>query len=49
MRGVWGKKKCIKVIGEETRRKSLLGKPRRKWENNIKMCLEGVAWIILFM
>jgi len=24
--------------------RSPLGKPSRKWENNIKMALEGISW-----
>jgi hypothetical protein len=36
----WGKKRCIKGIGEETRRKKILfGKPRRKWRIILKRML----------
>jgi hypothetical protein len=32
-------KECIQNFDEETSWKGLLRKPRRRWENNIKMCV----------
>ena len=34
---------CIQGFGGETRRKGALGRPRRRWENNIKMDLHEVG------
>ena len=44
--------KCIQGFGGETRRKEPLGRPRRRWEDNIKMDLQevgrgGTDWIVL--
>jgi hypothetical protein len=42
-------KKCIKILDRKTKREEALGRPRCRWENNIKMdnreieC-EGVDW-----
>ena len=42
---MWGEEKCIWGFGEETSEgKSSLGRPRRKWEDNIKMDLLEVGW-----
>ena len=37
-RGVYG------VLVGKPERKELLGRPRRKWEDNIKMDLQEVGW-----
>jgi hypothetical protein len=39
-----GEKRCIQGFSEETSGKKPLGRPRRKWENNIKMDLREVNW-----
>jgi hypothetical protein len=33
----WGEDECIWDIGERARRKEPLGRPRRRWVDNIKM------------
>jgi hypothetical protein len=46
-----GERRCIyRVLGRKREGKSPLGRPRRRWEDNIKMDLqevgcEGVDWI----
>ena len=35
--------KCIESFSGETRRKETLGRPRRRWEDNIKMDLREVG------
>ena len=49
-----GKERCIQDFGGETRRKELLGRPRREWEGTIKMNIcevecggWGMDWIDL--
>jgi hypothetical protein len=37
-------KECIQDICGKARRKQLLGKPRRKWVDNISMDLEDMGW-----
>ena len=39
-----GEQKCVQGFGVETFRKELLGRPRRKWDDNIKMDLQDVAY-----
>jgi len=34
---------CVQGFGGETRGKELLGRPRRRWENNIRMDLREVG------
>ena len=38
-----GGERCAKVSSGETRGKELLGRPRRRWEDNIKMDLQEVG------
>jgi hypothetical protein len=38
------KRLCIKDIGGKARRKEPLGRPRRRWVDNIKMDLREVGW-----
>jgi hypothetical protein len=45
-----GGERCIQHFGWEARREELLGRPRRRWEDNIKMDLReiwfgDVVWI----
>jgi hypothetical protein len=40
----WGEKKCILVENAEGKRP--LGKPRRRWEDNIKMDLRGMTGVV---
>ena len=45
-----GGERCIEGFGKEPEGKRLLGRPRRRWEGNIKMDLQevgcgGVDWI----
>jgi hypothetical protein len=35
------------MYGRENECKILVGKPLHRWEDNIKMVLEGVGWIHL--
>jgi len=40
-----GEKRCIQGFGGKFEGKRLLGRPRQRWENNIKMDLqEGGLW-----
>ena len=39
-----GEEKCIQGFGWETQRKEVLGRPRLRWENNIKMDIQEMAW-----
>jgi len=39
-----GQERFIQDFGGETRGKSLLVRPRRRWEDNIKMDLQEVGW-----
>jgi len=49
-----GRRGANRVMAKKPEEKRLLGKPRRKWENNIRMDIkqifsERVAWIFLFI
>ena len=49
MRWTWhvaciGEIRNVQDFGEDTEEKRQLGKPRRRWENNIKMDLQEVGW-----
>jgi hypothetical protein len=35
---------CIRGFGEETEGRRPLGKPRRRWEDRIKMDFQEVSW-----
>jgi hypothetical protein len=48
----WGRERCLQGFGWEARGQEPLGRPRRRWEDNIKMNLreigiDGVNWIRL--
>ena len=38
-----GRERCAQDFGGETRGKETIGRPRRKWEDNIKMDLQEVG------
>ena len=38
-----GRERCAKVLVGKPERKRPLGRPRRRWEDNIKMALEEVG------
>ena len=38
-----GRERCAQGFGGETRGKEPLGRPRRRWEDNIKMDLQEVG------
>ena len=38
-----GGERCAQVSGEETWRKETIGRPRLRWEDNIKMDLQVVG------
>jgi hypothetical protein len=41
----WGELECIYDFGWEARKKSSLGRPKRRWVDNIKMDLrDRVGW-----
>jgi hypothetical protein len=42
----YGGKRCLQDFGGQTRGKSPLGRPRRRWEDNIKMDLQEVGWVM---
>jgi hypothetical protein len=44
MQRVWGEERFIQDFGGETRGKRLLGRHRRRWEDNIKTDLQEVGW-----
>jgi hypothetical protein len=35
---------CIQDLGGKTRRKETTRRPRRRWVDNIKMCLREIGW-----
>jgi hypothetical protein len=39
-----GKEECIYDIDGKARRKELLGRPRHRWVDNIKMDLRSIEW-----
>jgi hypothetical protein len=39
-----GEEECIKDVGGKARRKEPLGRPKRRWVDNIKMDLRVVGW-----
>jgi hypothetical protein len=39
-----GEEKCIHDIGGKAGRKEPLGRPRRRWVDNIKMDLREIGW-----
>jgi len=50
--GTYGGENAYRVLVGNTERKRLRGRPRRRWEGNIKITLkvmgwEGVTWIRL--
>ena len=50
MYSVWGRRSVYKVLVGKAEGKKPLGRPRRRWENNIKMDLQevefgGMDWI----
>jgi hypothetical protein len=40
----WGKEMCCNVLVGKPRGKRLLGRPMRRWQDNIKMDLQEVGW-----
>ena len=40
----WGETRCLQGFAGELEGKGLLGRPRHKWGDNIKMWLEEVCW-----
>jgi hypothetical protein len=39
-----GEKECIQDFGGKARGKRPLGRPRSRWEDNIRMDLRGIGW-----
>jgi hypothetical protein len=39
-----GEDRCKEVLVENSERKRPLGRPRRRWEDNIKMDIKEVGW-----
>jgi hypothetical protein len=37
-----GEERCLEGFGWEARKKRLLGRPRRRWEDNIKLGLREI-------
>jgi hypothetical protein len=49
---IWGGERCLQGVGWEPKGKRPLGRPRHRWEDNIKMDLreiriDGVNWVLL--
>jgi hypothetical protein len=40
----WGEKECVQDIGGKPEGKRPLGRPRRRWVDNIKMNLRRIGW-----
>jgi hypothetical protein len=40
----WSGEKNVQVFGGKARRKEPLGRPRRRWEDGIKMDLREIGW-----
>ena len=40
-----GQKRCIQGFGGEPEGKTLHGRPKHKWKDNIKMGLQEVGWV----
>ena len=40
---VWVKRECVEDLGGETGGKTSLGRPRRRWVDNIRMDLQAVV------
>jgi len=41
---LWGEERCIQGLVGKAEGKRLLGRPRRRWEGNIKMDLHEMEW-----
>jgi hypothetical protein len=41
-----GKEERVYVIGEKARRKRPLGRPKRRWVDNIRLDLGEVGWCV---
>jgi len=41
---VGDRRDATRVLGRRRERKGLIGKPRLKWKDNIKMDRQGVGW-----
>jgi hypothetical protein len=39
-----GKERCIQDFGRETEGRRPLGRPRRRWDDNIKMDIKEAGW-----
>jgi hypothetical protein len=44
MKHLWKQEECIQVVGRKARRRRPLGRPRRRWLDNIKMDLGEIGW-----
>jgi hypothetical protein len=44
--GTHGKEECIQDFGGKARRKETLGRPKRRWVDNIKMDLREIRWVV---
>ena len=42
MKYVWGQERCIQGFDERPKGNRPFGRPRRRWEDNIKMVLQEV-------
>ena len=43
--GMGERRRTNRIFVGELERKSLLGRPRRRWEDNTKMDLQEVGWV----
>jgi hypothetical protein len=41
---MWEKRKAYRILVGKPEGKSPLGRPRRRWENNIRMDLREIEW-----
>jgi hypothetical protein len=44
---MWNRRGACRVTVRKPEGKKPLGRPRRRWENNIKMCLQEVGWGVM--
>jgi hypothetical protein len=40
---VWGEEKCICILAGKPERKRLFGRPRHRWEDNVKIYLREIG------
>jgi len=44
---MWIRRSAYRLLVEKLDSKRPLGRPRRRWENNIKMYLQATEWLVV--